>query len=227
MEESLDIVKLTKLFNSMYKCKVDVGFSNDEVNIFNEYIRNNNIDSIVHLFESKENMGIDVLKEIIYSKTDSFWQFIMDESYKKWDDGLSRDEFLSKLTDYEKLAIMFGNFNYQVENGGLLQWDDNGYSEDLGSLYDHLDNCHYNQKAKFMQILDDFSYVKDAIEELDHNDDWYHEDCQTRLKTLEYYDRDYYDIQDSWKNYFENYLLDNIPDEYIDTILNYKNDINI
>lgn len=227
MEESLDIVKLTKLFNHMYNSKVDVEFSEDEVNNFNEYIRNNNIDSIVQLFESKENMSIDVLKDIIYSKTDSLWQFIMDKSYEKWDDGIGRASFLEKLTNYEKIAIMFGNFNYQVENGGLFQWDDNSYSEDLGSLYEFLDNCDYGRKAKFMQVLDDFSYVKDAIDDLDRCNDWYEEDCQTRLKTLSYYDKDYYAIQDDWKNYFENYLFDNIPNEYIDAILNYKKGMNI
>ena len=54
MEESLDIVKLTKLFNNMYSSKVDVEFSDDEVKDFNEYIRNNNVDSIVQFFEFKE-----------------------------------------------------------------------------------------------------------------------------------------------------------------------------
>ncbi len=227
MDESLDIIKLTKLFTYMYKPKIDVEFSDDEIKDFNEYIRNNDIDSIIHLFESKENMGIDVLKDIIHSKVDSLWQFVMDKSYEKWEAGVNRNCFLEKLTNYEKLAVIFGNFNYQVENGGLFQWNDNDYSKDLDALYDFLDDCDYEQKDKFKQILDDFSYVKTAIEELEPNNDWYNEDCETRLQSLKYYDNDYYAIKDNWKNYFEKYLIDNIPDEYIDAILNYKKDINI
>ena len=229
MEESLDIVKLTKLFNNMYSSKVDVEFSDDEVKDFNEYIRNNNVDSIVQFFEFKENMGVEVFKDMIYSKIDSLWQYIMDESYKKWEDGCDRDEFLNKLTDYEKTAVMFGNFNYHVENGGLYQWHENNYSDDLGYLYNFLDNCDcdYDDKNKFMQVLDDFSYIKTAIEELNRNDDWYEEDCQTRLKSLKYYYKDYFAIQESWKNYFERYLVDNIPDEYIKKITELNEDIKI
>ncbi len=227
MDESLDITKLTKLFSYMHNTKTEVEFSDDEVEAFNSYIKNNDVTSIVQLFESKEVMCNEVFKDIIYSKIDSLWQFVMNKSYEKWEDGLSRDEFLNKLTDYEKLAVMFGNFNYQVENGGLIQWDDNDYSKDLNSLYAFLDDCDYNQKAKFMQVLDDFSYVKTAIEELDRCNDWYDEDCQTRLKSLNYYDKDYYAIQDDWKNYFENYLLNNMPDEYKQMIFNLNENINI
>ena len=140
---------------------------------------------------------------------------------------MSQEDFYRQLTDYERLAVMFGNFNYQVGNGGLYQWHDNGYSEDLGSLYDFLDNCDYEKKDKFMQVLDDFSYVKTAIEELDRDNDWYNDDCQTRLDTLKYYDKDYYSIQDDWKNYFENYLITNIPDEYIQMIYQLERNINV
>ncbi len=117
------------------------------------------------------------------------------------------------LSKIKELAVMFGNFNYQVENGGLLQWDDNDYSKDLGSLYAFLDDCDYNQKAKFMQVLDDFSYVKTAIKELDRFNDWY--------------DKDYVAIQDDWKNYFENYLLNNMPNEYKQMLFNLNENINI
>ena len=172
-------------------------------------------------------MGVEFFKDIIHSKVDSFLQFVMDESYKKWEDGLDREDFLNKLTDYEKIAVMFGNFNYQVENGGLCQWYNNNYSEDLGSLYNFLEDCDYSQKYRFIQILDDFSYVRIAIKELERDNDWYDKDCQTRLQSLKYYDKEYYAIQEDWKNYFENYLIDNIPYEYKVAILNYQNNMNI
>lgn len=223
----MNILKLSKFFSNVIECKIDVEFTSDEVDSFNAWIKDNNYLSVIDFFASKRNMSIDVLCDIIYSKVDSLWQFIMDESYKKWEDELDRDEFLNKLTDYEKIAMMFGNFNYQVENNGLIHWDDNDYSKDLGFLYDFLDNCDYAQKDKFMQVLDDFSYVKTAIEELDCNNDWYNEDCETRLQTLNYYDEDYYKIKDSWKEYFEMHLIKNIPDEYLKKVINLNEDIKI
>lgn len=44
----------------------------------------------------------------------------MTNAYYNWGKNTSREEFLSDLTPYEKLAVIFGNFNYQVENGGFL-----------------------------------------------------------------------------------------------------------
>ena len=36
------------------------------------------------------------------------------------------------LTNLEKVAVMLGNFNYQVCNGGFMQYADNGYASDTG-----------------------------------------------------------------------------------------------
>jgi len=38
--------------------------------------------------------------------------------------------FLDALAEPEQLAVVFGNLNYQVENGGFTQWIDNNYYED-------------------------------------------------------------------------------------------------
>lgn len=43
---------------------------------------------------------------------DNLWQFIMTNAYYNWGKNTSREEFLSDLTPYEKLAVIFGNFNY-------------------------------------------------------------------------------------------------------------------
>lgn len=36
------------------------------------------------------------------------------------------------LTNLERVAVLLGNFHYQVENGGLAQYVDNGYAEEVG-----------------------------------------------------------------------------------------------
>ena len=54
-------------------------------------------------------------------------QVLMDRAYKKWTDGLSHDEFRATLDNEEKVAVHFGNLNYQVENGGFQQWYGNQF----------------------------------------------------------------------------------------------------
>jgi len=60
------------------------------------------------------------------------WQGLMDRAYAKWQkggelEGLDKAAFFKALPYAEKLAVAFGNFNYQVCNGGFRQWSDNGY----------------------------------------------------------------------------------------------------
>lgn len=149
MDESLDITKVTKLFSHIYNAKINVEFGDDEIDAFNSYIKDGDVSSIIHLFESKEVMCDEVLKDMIYSKVDSLWQFVIDESYKKYEHlYLNRDELLNQLSDYERIAMLFKDFDYQVENGGLCQWYHN-YVDDLDSLYDFLDDCDYEKKQIF------------------------------------------------------------------------------
>ena len=59
-------------------------------------------------------------------------QDLMDEVYDKWrkSDNKSKWEVLEGFSDAHKIAVTFGNFNYQVENGGIEQWIYNGYFHD-------------------------------------------------------------------------------------------------
>lgn len=52
------------------------------------------------------------------------WQGLMDQAYAKWQaDGKkwSYRQFLANLDAVERKAVILGNFNYQVCNGGLQQ----------------------------------------------------------------------------------------------------------
>lgn len=73
MDEYLDVTKLTKLYSKIHNLKVDVEFSDDEVQEFNTHIHNKDVSSIVKLFESKENISWEVLKDIINEKTEGLW----------------------------------------------------------------------------------------------------------------------------------------------------------
>ena len=201
----------------------ELEFTNEDIMLVNEFIADNDSFSMIDYLKDKKKIINDVVKKDVLKDIDSLWSFIMDQSYDIWkNNSMSRDEFLSKLSDYEKLAVKFGNFNYQVENGGLMQWDCNGYSEDLEDLQEFLTKSDYSKKDRFLGILDAFSNVKDAINKLDKYDDWYDEDMNTRWNSLETFDKDYYSFKDNWIEYFEGYLFQNMPDEYLEKIKEYN-----
>lgn len=58
------------------------------------------------------------------------WQELMDKAYDEWKKhpGLSYEEFLAGLDAKEEQAVLLGNLNYQVQNGGFDQWVFNGYA---------------------------------------------------------------------------------------------------
>lgn len=201
----------------------ELEFTNEDIMLVNEFIADNDSLSMIDYLKDKKKIINDVVKKDVLKDIDSLWSFIMDQSYDIWKNkSMSRDEFLSKLSDYEKLAVKFGNFNYQVENGGLMQWDCNGYSEDLEDLQEFLTKSDYSKKDRFLGILDAFSNVKDAINKLDKYDDWYDEDMNTRWNSLETFDKDYYSFKENWIEYFEDYLFQNMPDEYLEKIKEYN-----
>lgn len=218
MDEELDENKLIKLFSNIYDCKVSPEFSDEEIKNFNNYVKNMDINSIVSMFREKKDLSNEVFKDIIYSKADSLWQLIVDNSYSLYTPDMLREDFLNNLSDYEKLAVQFGDFDYQVENGGIVQWYEDDYGDDVWNLMKFLNHSDYSHKDSFMEILEQLAHVKGAIDELNIYNEWFSKDYDTRIKALDGYDKVYSNIKDSWKKYFEDYLIQNIPNEYIDKI---------
>ena len=60
---------------------------------------------------------------------DDMHQSLMNAAYNRWQasDKMSKEEFHDTLSPVERFAVHTGNFNYQVCNGGFLQWWDNHY----------------------------------------------------------------------------------------------------
>lgn len=57
-------------------------------------------------------------------------QSLMDSAYATWEGkGWSREEFLYEISSIERKAVVLGNLNYQVHNGGFVQWVDNNYRD--------------------------------------------------------------------------------------------------
>ena len=55
------------------------------------------------------------------------FQALMDKAYEGFTDRMSLVDFYKSLDSKTVQVVAFGNLNYQVENGGFLQWHDNGY----------------------------------------------------------------------------------------------------
>ena len=59
-------------------------------------------------------------------------QDLMDEVYNEWrkDNNKGKWDVLGEFSVAHQIAVTFGNFDYQVENGGIEQWIYNGYFQD-------------------------------------------------------------------------------------------------
>jgi hypothetical protein len=82
----------------------------------------------------------------------------MDEFYSEWqkeeNKGKGKWEILDEFSETHKIAVVFGNFNYQVENGGIEQWIYNGYfRDDSEKLIEHLE-AGAEFDGRFQTILD-------------------------------------------------------------------------
>lgn len=58
------------------------------------------------------------------------FQKLMDGAYDRWQEhkGWTKQDFWDDLDRDERVAVMLGNLNYQVQNGGFSQWWCNGYA---------------------------------------------------------------------------------------------------
>lgn len=86
---------------------------------------------------------------------DGLHQQLMDAAYLKWQTlpGLKYAGFIDGLSGDEKLAVLTGNLNYQVENGGFSQWHFNDYSKGGSELYRLLRNVPGENVARVREIL--------------------------------------------------------------------------
>lgn len=67
------------------------------------------------------------------------WQKLMDGAYEKWQgQKWTYSQFLANLDAKERQAVLLGNMNYQIGNGGVQQWVDNGYALKAVDLFDVL-----------------------------------------------------------------------------------------
>jgi len=224
----ITINELKKMCADLFNTEIEVEFLMDEIDLANDIIEDNDYLSFIDYINDKKNMARSVERNMLLENIDNLWEYIMHNAYSIWQNNdMSRDEFLSKISPYEKLAVQFGNLNYQVENGGLQQWDDNGYSSDYEDLHSFIENSSFSKKDEFLNFFEVFDYVKNEIKKLNPNDDFYDQDCQTRYDYLNGMEKEYQLFKEEWFNYFQKYLIVSMPNEYVEKIKEYNQNIKI
>ena len=111
---------------------------------------------------------------------ESKMQNLMDKAYATWKDNMNYDEFLASLSPVLRTAVVLGNLNYQVENGGFSQWIFNGYYKSgrnyLRYIKVQIDQVKYPQLTKAIDLAlskynDTFLYaMEDRGEDAEENE---------------------------------------------------------
>lgn len=137
---------------------------------------------------------------------------LMDEAYKLWQDHENdnpskrwdQEDFyrhvMMDLSGFHALACVLGNLNYQVENGGFVQYLDNGYAEAaewfMRSAFDNLDT---EATKRVSELVGRFYSRLRWYKLLDENDD-----CSNYFNDL---DEAFYKVNEQFMADLEAYFV--------------------
>lgn len=136
-------------------------------------------------------------------------QELMDVAYEKFDENMSHEDWQKTLTPIEKKAVVLGNLNYQVQNGGFFQWVDNGYVTDIKFLISVLKEMDTEVSKNVIKLLEDIKpfVIPNAVNRgcfgnylnLDY------EDIRENID-FHYLDDEYYKFNEKFEEECEEYL---------------------
>lgn len=133
-------------------------------------------------------------------------QKLMNEAYEMWqaNEEWTQEEYIDNLDRAHRIAVVTGNFNYQVCNGGFMQWHDNQYSKQFGFLSEILDEMDTAASLRALRLAEK-ALVKlkrhDAYK--GDNDDASWDRLRNALDPL---DSNYYDIDKQFLADVETFL---------------------
>ena len=112
---------------------------------------------------------VKLLISVKLGKVDSTHQWLMNRAYDTWEPEEDYTEFLERLDSLHRDAVVLGNLNYQVENGGWIQWYLNGYINGLPYIYDALDRFEgFSEKASELAFE-----LRDVLKEVEEECELY------------------------------------------------------
>ncbi|MDR0813899.1 MAG: antirestriction protein ArdA [Oscillospiraceae bacterium] len=157
----------------------DKGYLTVHSNFREYYLGKENIPKELRLFAEESEMTafgnrVQTLMDEVYAE----WQKEENKSKSKW-------EILGGFSEAHQIAAVFGNFNYQVENGGLEQWIYNSYfHDDAEKLIEYLEtgaafDDRFRTIRNKLNELDQYAQETDCdkfgyfLDPGDENDTWF------------------------------------------------------
>lgn len=224
----MNMQDLSELSNNIINTELIVNFSNEELEKVNQSIQENESTFLIKLLEEKERIIKKKEKDILLENINNLCEFILDRCYNLWTPELKgRIDFLSLLSNFEREIVKIGNLDRQLENGGFEKWYKNGYYNDIDEILEFVINSNFVNKDTLVNILKDCSMIIDSIDMLDETDIFYQNDYDTRIKLLNKNNEKYNEIKTEWKNYIDNYIYENLPNDYFKIIKEYNKNISI
>lgn len=117
-------------------------------------------------------------------------QHLMNEAYKVWQEHKewSYEDFINYLKQNMRLhlkAVLVGNFNYQVENGGIFQWHGNGYSKFLPELQKCIVEFAKQYPELGQRMITILEKIKLLLEEYDEHNRYSQASSDEQLEVLD------------------------------------------
>ena len=130
------------------------------------------------------------LTQQLMNEVYGFWQLDENKRSQETRNFGGKNEILSLFSTAHAVAVRFGNFNYQLHNGGISLWISNGYMED--DMEELLEFCNKADELKIEgfetisnAIRRTHEIIKDYVEETDEDCSMCYGECE-----ITYYDLD-------------------------------------
>ena len=143
---------------------------------------------------------------------------LMKKAYDTWQkNNWSPSEFIENIDSPEKFAVILGNLNYQVENGGFSQWKFNGYSKNhIFFIRMLLDDTNWGVTSEHPQLREGLELaIKAERIQIEDNSEDYVDDEQLELNynRLDKLDDKYYSLTN----------IENEMNEYLKELQKFNN----
>lgn len=132
-------------------------------------------------------------------------QLLMNSAYDKWNKNKdwTYEVFLKHLGPVEYEAVILGNLNYQVENGGFIQWADNEYcnNDSCAGLERIFTRLNTPSSMKMLSILKKAYNIIESYNEITEEEKY--DEYYDRFNTLDW---EFYKINNQVMSEFEEQL---------------------
>ena len=130
-----------------------------------------------------------------------FLQNMMNQAYDKFDSGFTRAQWMLRLNWDEKIAVVAGNLNYQVGNGGFVQWADNGYIDTADLLLEITNEMATETSLEVAALIEQMLEIWEEYLEYQDDDSW-----QDMFGQTDSMDTRFYQINDQFLVEIEGYI---------------------